>query len=366
MSRQFYSPKAAVPFLNVKLPCADGEILSGYEEDVSFIRDRFSTWVKADPNDTLERHVVDVRKAFAEYREASVRRQDAPAQEYIFDSSVPNRSSVQKRLSIYNWNPGPRRGREGAIEKQIARKWHIITLQEAIEYVDHELLTNRFHVTHYEGCAVLFNKDTFHPDIKVKSIYLHDIRHDLLDKVFEGESDWVIQGVISRASFRRQPLSSQKSFTVMSLHINNNYAQKRGIGKKLLLTIRVVMLEEHVEVVAGDFNGAAWRRATSANTPSIIEEAFADCDLPMPPGPTPLWGPGAVPGTWSDVCGFLKPPDSNELWRVRQPGAFPILPSSRHPTDRSELPSRDMASPGFCGAAQWSSASRKTRYDDSS
>ena len=28
-------------------------------------------------------------------------------------NSVPNCSSYQKRLSIYNWNPGPRRGREG-------------------------------------------------------------------------------------------------------------------------------------------------------------------------------------------------------------------------------------------------------------
>ena len=62
---------------------------------------------------------------------------------------------------MYNWNPGPRRGKEGAIEKQIAWKWHIITLQEAIGYVDHDLLTNRLHVTHYGGCAVLFNKDPF-------------------------------------------------------------------------------------------------------------------------------------------------------------------------------------------------------------
>ena len=111
--------------------------------------------MKADPNHTFERHLVDVRKAFAEYREASVRRQEALAEEYFFDSSVPNRSSVQKRLSVFFWNSGHRRGKEGAIEKQIAGKWHIITLQEAIEYVDHELLTNRFHVTHYGGCSAL-------------------------------------------------------------------------------------------------------------------------------------------------------------------------------------------------------------------
>ena len=45
---------------------------------------------------------------------------------------VPNRSPVQKRLSIYNWNPGPRRGKEDAFEKQIEGKWHVITLREAV------------------------------------------------------------------------------------------------------------------------------------------------------------------------------------------------------------------------------------------
>ena len=244
--------------------------------------------MQADFNTILERHAVDVRKALAEFREASARRHDTSAQEYHFDNNVPNHSSVQKRLSIYNWNPGPRRGREGAIEKQIAGKWHIITLQEAIEYVDHELFMNRFHMTHYGGCAVIFNKDTFFPDVKVKSIYLQDTRRVLPDKVVEGDSGWVLQGVLSRASFRRQPPSGQKTFTVLSLHNKNNYAKKRGIGKKLILTIHAVMLDEKVDLVACDFNEAAWRRENS-NHISIVEKAFADCALPMPPGSTPLW-----------------------------------------------------------------------------
>ena len=77
--------------------------------------------------------------------------------------------------------------------------------------------------------------------------------------MIEGETGWVLQGVISRASFRRQPSSGKSFFTVMSLHINNNYAKKRGIDKKLLLTIRAVMLDEHVDFAAGHFNGAAHR-----------------------------------------------------------------------------------------------------------
>ena len=78
-------------------------------------------------------------KKAVEYREAAVRRQESTTQEHFFDTNVPKRTYDQKRLSIFNWNPGPRRGKEGAFEKQIAGKWHIITLQEAIDYVDHEL-----------------------------------------------------------------------------------------------------------------------------------------------------------------------------------------------------------------------------------
>ena len=53
-------------------------------------------------------------KATADFREASTRTHYTSSQEYHFDNNVPNRSRVQKRLSIYNWNPVPRRGKEGA------------------------------------------------------------------------------------------------------------------------------------------------------------------------------------------------------------------------------------------------------------
>ena len=169
-----------------------------------------------------------------------------------------------------------------------------------------------------------FNKDTFFPDVKVKSIYLHDTRGELPDKVMKGDSVWVLQG------------GDQTTFSVLSLHINNVYAKKRGIGKKLILTIRAVMLDEKVDLVAGDFNGAAWRRDNS-NSISIVEEAFADCALPMPPSPTPLWGPGSIAGNWADFCGFLKPPESDQHWNVRLHGAFSIPRDvlGLRPTDQS-------------------------------
>ena len=141
-------------------------------------------------HEILVQHMVDVQKATAEFREASERKHATSSLMNSSSKHYATRSIVQRRLSIYNWNPGPRRGKEDAFEKQIAGRWHIITLQEASDYVDHELLTNRLHVTHYAGCAVLFNKDTFYPNVDVKSIYLHDTRRDFPDQVMEGEQGW--------------------------------------------------------------------------------------------------------------------------------------------------------------------------------
>ena len=52
------------------------------------------------------------------------------------------------------------------------------------------------------------------PNIEVQSINLHDTRRDLPDQVMEGDQGWVMQGVLSRASFRRPPVTSQETFTV--------------------------------------------------------------------------------------------------------------------------------------------------------
>ena len=189
------------------------------------------------------------------------------------------------------------------------------------------------HVTHYGGCAILFNKDTFYPNINVKSIYLPETRRDLSDQVMEGDQGWVMQGVLSRASFRRPPLSGQKTFTVLSLHMSNIYAQN---GVLLILTIRAIMTGQQIDVVAGYFNGTAWRCSNRDNI-STTDEAFADCALPTPPGPTPLSGPGSIPNNWADVCGFLKPPGSDRYWKVRTHGAFSIPRKTLglRPTDQS-------------------------------
>ena len=63
---------------------------------------------------------------------------------------------------------------------------------------------------------------------------------------------------------------------------------KRGIDQKVILTIRAFMIGLQMDVVANEFNGTAWRCSNKDNR-STIDEAFADCALPTPPGPTPLW-----------------------------------------------------------------------------
>ena len=167
--------------------------------------------------------------------------------------------------------------------------WQIIALQEASGCVDHDM------------CASFFNKNTFYASVLyIKSIHLHDTRRDLPAQVMEGEQGWVLQGVLSGASFRRSPLRCQKSFTV-SLHISNIHIKKKGIAGKLNLTLRAIMIFQEVDLVAGDFNVSSWR-CRSRNNLSTIDEAFTDSTLPTTPGPPPLWGSGSIPDMWADVC----------------------------------------------------------------
>ena len=83
------------------------------------------------------------------------------------------------------------------------------------------------------------------------------------------------------------------------------------------------MIGQQVDVVAGDFNGTAWRCSNRENI-STIDEAIPDSALLTPSGPTSLWGPSSIPNNWAAVCGFLKPPVSDLFWKVRMHGAFSV------------------------------------------
>ena len=71
--------------------------------------------------------------------------------------------------------------------------------------------------------------------MQVNSVYIHDTRNGQQQVVKEGQTGWVLQAVIARATFWRIPRNGKSYFTMMSLHINNQFAKKRGVGKNLLL-----------------------------------------------------------------------------------------------------------------------------------
>ena len=97
----------------------------------------------------------------------------------------------------------------------------------------------------------------------------------------------------------------------MSLHINNQFAKKRGIEKKLLLAIPAVMLEEHVILAAGT---STVRLAPSMRQRSTTHQYYgrglrrygpADATWPH----TVVGGQVRCQANGLMYAGFLKPPD---------------------------------------------------------
>ena len=160
--------------------------------------------------------------------------------------------------------------------------------------------TQEFHIAHFHGCATLFSKNTFESDLEVKSIFV------------PGNTTYCrelpSEAVITQAHFRRVPKDGKAPFTMISLHCDNEVAKRRSIPLNVLLTLRTAMIEESVDLVAGDLNGASWRRkvGNEQRTDSILEKAFSTPWLALPPGQTPLWLPGGIPHEWTDVCGFVN------------------------------------------------------------
>ena len=75
------------------------------------------------PHEILAEHVVDIDKVVADFRDAFERNPSSYSQSCGVNKYFSSQSPVQKRLSIYNWNPRPQRVKEDAFEKQIAEKW---------------------------------------------------------------------------------------------------------------------------------------------------------------------------------------------------------------------------------------------------
>ena len=96
-------------------------------------------------------------------------------------------------------------------------------------------------LTCFASCAVMFNKDAFHSDFRVKSIYLHDNRN--------GQPQAVRETIRMGTTSRRLPcfvLEDTAKWQVLFYH---------DVAPHMpLLAVRTV------DMVVGDVNGAAWRR----------------------------------------------------------------------------------------------------------
>ena len=135
-----------------------------------------------------------------------------------------------------------------------------------------------------------------------------------------------MQGVVSRAAFRRQPRSGQKTFTVVSLHTNNNCAKSVESGRSSSLKfVPLCKMSTWIWllVISTEQDGAN-QAVSTLNRPVLLRKHLPTPFLPIPPSPTPLWGPGATPGECGGVCGFIVPPNSHDLWKARLHGAFTI------------------------------------------
>ena len=62
--------------------------------------------------------------------------------------------------------------------------------------------------------------------------------------------------------------------------MNNEHGKIHDIAVDLMLEVRALMVEHHVDMVAGDFNGACWRRHGRV---SAIDGALASMLLLLTP-----------------------------------------------------------------------------------
>ena len=101
---------------------------------------------------------------------ASERR--AVAQPHVtFDGAASDLSLAQTRIRIWSWNLGPKRGSPGVIENHIAGRWHIVAVQDSMDFLPHEDIIHPFLVTIFRGCSALFYKHTFEQSIEVKAMH---------------------------------------------------------------------------------------------------------------------------------------------------------------------------------------------------
>ena len=172
------------------LPHSDDEILSGIVEDVSSIRDGYTARSISDPATAFERHSANKRSAEPIYRDVCDRWHLFSSQK-CFDNNLPNRLLEQTSwagILDLRW------GRAVTIEEHIAGKWHVMTLQEAIWYFQHECLSN-----HLSTVSLVVRS------LSIRTLFTRTSKSIPFTSTTPWSGWWTLRTVISRASFRRIP-----------------------------------------------------------------------------------------------------------------------------------------------------------------
>ena len=82
------------------------------------------------------------------------------------------------------------------------------------------------------------------------------------------------------------------------------------------------------------------KRASSSNMTVPLKKRSQTPGSLCVKGNTPLWSAGGIPCGWTDVCGFVEPPNSSSECLVRKHGAFEI-----NHEDFGALPKRSNSPP---------------------
>ena len=67
----------------------------------------FTMWGTMTPEEILAEHVVDFRRIAADFRDAFERSQTSSTRASGVNKFFTSQAPLQRRLSVYNWNPGP-------------------------------------------------------------------------------------------------------------------------------------------------------------------------------------------------------------------------------------------------------------------
>ena len=256
---------------------------------------------------------VDIHRATADFRGASEMRPATSSYTNSVNKHFATLSIVKRRLSIYNWNPGLRRGKR-CLRETDCRKVAYHDLARGVRICwsrAFSRITSTWPITQVVQssstwghlpplCQCQIHLPSWHKTGFARSSHGRRTGMGLINCSFT----CLISAITSD---RPEVLCS-----ALSLHISNVYAKKKSIAKKLSLTLRAFMISQEVDLVAGDFNGTAWRHRGKDNL-STTDEAFMDSILPTPLGPhhcgdlDPLWTIGRTSVDFSNHLALSDP-----------------------------------------------------------